>query len=132
MLLSPLEILSEFQRRRQGGILGGWPRRGSGGEAPPPHDARKGCKFPKKIQFQFSISKRKLPKMDYFRRLKKSKKTLRKFSGFRRKTQLFGEFLRKFSNIPFENRNKFSSLINFQKNSKPFAKFSRFVRKTIG
>ena len=115
-----------YQQRRQdfgsggGNILGGRPRRGSGGRRPP--DARKVWKFQKNFP-------RKLQKMDYFRRFfKKIKKPCVKFSRIGRKTQLCGKFLREFSKISLKIAQKCIILVYFQN---PALNFRAFWRKTI-
>ena len=81
---------SLMQWRRQdfgsgGNILGGRPRRGSGGGAEP-----RGRQKISKISKKFL---KKIAKMDYFRRFfQKIKNPRVKFSRFGRKTQLLGIF----------------------------------------
>ena len=82
------------QRRRQdfgswGNILGGRLRRGSAGLSPP--DAREIMKICKKFI-------KKIAKIDYFSAIfqKKIENPALNFRAFGRKTQLFGNFLKKF------------------------------------
>ena len=106
----------------RGNILGGRPRRGSGGRSPP--DARKFWKFPKNFS-------RKLQKTDYFRRFFKKLKTLREIFALWTKNYILWEIFEKIFKNFFEKSTKCIIFVYFQNNFKTLRKFSRVLTKNI-